>query len=133
MAQLRRGSSLTPNLKHTMHDGSVAEGDAWLSGFVPRILDSPSWQQNGALVILWDEGTPSPDPGCCGNPRGGHVPLIVITPTGSPGYRTSTLLSHYSVLGGIEQAWGLSRLGRTGDADVTVIDELLAPPSGTAG
>ena len=61
------------------------------------------------------------------------MPLIVITPTGSPGYRTSTLLSHYSVLGGIEQAWGLSRLGRTGDADVTVIDELLAPPSGTAG
>jgi hypothetical protein len=122
---------ITPNLKHTMHDGSVADGDAWLAGFVPRVLESAYWQQGGALVIVWDEATPSPDPGCCGHPVGGHVPLIVITPTGAPGYRTSTLLSHYSLLGGIEQAWGLSRLGHSGDADVTVIDDLLAPSPGS--
>src|SRR5258708_229452 len=34
---------ITPNLIHDMHHGSIADGDAWLSREVPKILASPAF------------------------------------------------------------------------------------------
>src|SRR5213078_1508026 len=47
---------ITPNESDNMHDGSIEEGDAWLSGEVSKILASPAWtQQNSLVFITWDE------------------------------------------------------------------------------
>ncbi|MCA1666844.1 MAG: hypothetical protein LC793_05465, partial [Thermomicrobia bacterium] len=95
---------ITPNLIHDMHDGSVADGDRWLSTFVPKILQSAAWKEQGELVIVWDEG--EGNAGCCGVATGGHVPLLAITPNGPPGYHITTPLTHYSLLRAIEDRWG---------------------------
>ncbi|MGZ5565778.1 MAG: hypothetical protein ACXWKG_02085 [Limisphaerales bacterium] len=29
---------ITPNLRHDMHDGSIADADRWLAEFVPPLL-----------------------------------------------------------------------------------------------
>jgi phosphatidylinositol-3-phosphatase len=119
---------ITPNLRHDMHDGSVAEGDQWLAGLVPDILNSAAWQQNGLLVIVWDEasgGTPADE-------DGGHVPALFISPDLPPGTRSSAPASPYSLLRTIEQAWGLGYIGHAGDPDEQALIELV-PSAATPG
>lgn len=110
---------VTPNPRHDMHDGSVAEGDRWLAAFVPPILASAAWRQGGLLLITWDEGTS--DAGCCDLAAGGHVPTLVIAPSGPAGARLTTPVSHYSILRTIEDAWGLGHLGHSGDPGVRTL------------
>jgi hypothetical protein len=41
-----------------MHDGTIADGDNWLSSNLPAILGSPEYQSGSTVVfITWDEGT----------------------------------------------------------------------------
>ena len=100
---------ITPNQKHDMHNGSVEDGDKWLASFVPAILASPAWQNNGVLFIIWDEGTTNA--GCCGDASGGQTLALVIAAQGKRGYRSATPYTHYSVLRTIEEAWQLGYLG----------------------
>jgi hypothetical protein len=78
-------------------------------------MHSSAWNEGSAIIITWDEGNSSA--GCCKSPAGnggGNVPLIVIT---SHGLRhvvlSSTDYNHYSLLGTIEQLWGLGCLANT--------------------
>src|SRR5207244_3158563 len=59
-----------PSIVHSMHSGSIAEGDRWLSSIVPGILASPPWRENGLLLITWDEG--QTNAGCCALANGGR-------------------------------------------------------------
>ncbi|MHB8619502.1 MAG: alkaline phosphatase family protein [Chloroflexota bacterium] len=112
---------ISPNLQHDMHDGSVAGGDRWLAGFVPRILTSPAWKQNGLLAITWDEGRTNQ--ACCGVPGGGHVATLLISPLSKPGYRFATPATHYSLLRTVEDIWGLGHLAHAADqASVPLLD-----------
>lgn len=114
---------ITPNLRHDMHDASVSTGDAWLASFVPRILASEAWRNDGLLMIVWDEG--STNAGCCGVASGGHIPALFISPAGKPGYRITEPATHYSVLRTIEDLWGLERLGHSTDPSVTPLLDFL--------
>jgi phosphatidylinositol-3-phosphatase len=115
---------ITPNDQHNLHNRDVvADGDRWLSGFIPPILASEAWRQNGLLIIAWDEG--DTDAGCCGGAAGGHVPLLVLAPQGKPGHRSSAPATHYSLLRTIEDAWGLGHVGRSGDPAVQPLDGVL--------
>lgn len=107
---------ITPNVRHDMHDGSVAEGDRWLADVVPRILASDAWREDGLLMITWDEGTSSA--GCCVLATGGRVATLVIAARGKRGYRSTVPATHYSLLRTIEDAWGLEYLGHSGDPGV---------------
>jgi phosphatidylinositol-3-phosphatase len=107
---------ISPNLRHDMHDGSVAEGDQWLANFVPPILASDPWGQDGLLLIAWDEG--DSNAGCCGLADGGHVPLLLVTPKGKPGYQSPVPATHYNLLRTIEDLLGLGYVGHSGDPDV---------------
>lgn len=113
---------ITPNLIHDMHNGTIAQGDSWLAGFVPKILASPAWKDGGVLVIVWDEGTTSL--GCCGA-DGGRVPLLVISPTGPFGYRSPIPATHYFLLRAIENLWGLHLVGKTGNPGVQGLPTLF--------
>ncbi|HVB97271.1 MAG TPA: alkaline phosphatase family protein [Chloroflexota bacterium] len=104
---------ITPNLRYDMHNGTVGEGDQWLSTFVPTILGSQAWTNGGVLFIVWDEGTSNA--GCCGVPGGGHVPALVIASAGKRAYVSPIGYTHYSLLKTIESAWGLPYLGHAGD------------------
>jgi hypothetical protein len=105
---------IIPNQYNDMHTtppqgSAVAAGDAFLKAFMPSILDSPAF--DGSVVfITFDEGSGS-DP-----IAGGHIATIVISPGMTPGFRSSTRYSHYSMLRTIEQAWGLPLLGEASSA-----------------
>ena len=91
---------ITPDLCHDGHDCSTAIADQWLSQIVPRILATSAWQQNGLLLITWDEGEDSAN----------HVLTLVIHP--NPITHTSNKpYDHYSLLATVEDRLGVARLG----------------------
>jgi len=104
---------ITPNLVHDMHDGSIRDGDSWLASFVPQILDSAAWKDNGVLFVLWDEG--QGDAGCCGDASGGQTLALVIAAKGKRAFQSEVDYTHYSVLRTIEEGWQLGILGGAGD------------------
>lgn len=114
---------ISPNLQHDMHDGSIEDGDSWLSSFVPQILDSPAWKDNGVLFILWDEGTTNA--GCCGDAAGGHTIALVIAAKGKQGYQSQTPYTHYSVLRTIEEGWQLGLMGGAGDPGTQAMSDFF--------
>ncbi len=101
---------ITPNLCNDMHDCSVATGDTFLKGFVPKILGSTAWQQGGVLFITWDEGTTNTG-------GGGVVATLVIASNVPAGFKSSTAHNHYSLLHTIENSWGLGCLANTCSAN----------------
>lgn len=115
---------ITPNLRHDMHDGSIAEGDQWLAEFVPRILESSAWLDNGLLVITWDESS------SLDTLNGGHVPALFITKHARPGLRSSAPATHYHLLRTLEERWGLQYLGHSGDPDVQPLSDLVPTSAG---
>ncbi len=112
-------SFVTPNLADDMHDGSVAQGDAWLAGQLPRILASPQYRDNStAVFITWDEGAGGSTSRCATNTTdvGCHVATLVISPSTPAGRRPAALFNHYSLLATAEQLLGLPRLGQAARA-----------------
>ncbi len=96
---------IIPNTTNDMHDGTIAQGDAFLRAFVPRITSSPAFA-NSLLVITWDEGSTSLG-------GGGRVATLVISPHVPAGFRSATSHTHYSILRTIQDAWGLGCLYQT--------------------
>jgi hypothetical protein len=108
-------SFVTPNLIDDMHDGTIADGDTWLSSNLPTILGSPEYQAgNTAVFIAWDEGTGGKTgENCTTNTTDAScsVATIVVSPSTPPGTTSATLFNHYSLLGTTEQLLGLPALG----------------------
>jgi hypothetical protein len=102
---------IIPNICNDMHDCTVDMGDRFMAGFVPRILDSPTFAKNAALFITFDEGTPGSGAG------DQHVATIVVGPGDPPGLRSSVPHTHYSLLRTIEDTFGLGCLDESCDAN----------------
>jgi phosphatidylinositol-3-phosphatase len=117
--QLPAFSFITPNLIDDMHNGTVADGNSWMSKNLPTILNSAEYK-NGSTVIFitFDEGsdvgsyadgehcaTNTTDTSC-------HLPTFVISPSTKVGARSGTLFNHYSLLATAEQLLHLSKLGQ---------------------
>ena len=109
-------SFVTPNLIDDMHDGTIAQGDSWLSANVPTILNSSAYTTGTtALFITWDEGTGgSSGENCATNTSDNscHVATLVISPSTAAGSTSGTLFNHYSLLGTAEQLLKLPALGQ---------------------
>ena len=117
--QLPAFSFVTPNLIDDMHNGTVADGNSWMSHNLPTILNSSEYKNGSTVVfITFDEGsdvgsyadgencaTNTSDTSC-------HLPTIVISPSTKAGARSGTLFNHYSLLGTTEQLLHLSKLGQ---------------------
>jgi phosphatidylinositol-3-phosphatase len=116
-------SFITPNLIDDMHDGTIAQGDAWLAANLPVILNSGPYRAGTTVVfITWDEGsggypvedcdnTTSTDASC-------RVATIVISPSTPAGTRPGAFFSHYSLLATTEALLGLPRLGQASSSPV---------------
>jgi acid phosphatase len=105
---------ITPDMCNDTHDCPLSAGDTWLKTWVPAILDTPAWQDNGVLFITFDEGQGAG--GCCQNAAGGRIATLVISPLVRPGFRSDVPYTHYALLRTIEAAWGLPPLGQAGCA-----------------
>jgi hypothetical protein len=103
---------ITPDLCHDGHDCSSAVADAWLSQTVPMILGTNAWQDNGVLVITWDEGEDSAN----------SVLTLVIRPNPLV-HSSSRPYDHYSLLATVEDQLGVARLGMA--AQATPMTDLL--------
>jgi acid phosphatase len=89
-----------PNLDHDMHDGTIAEGDAWLA---LHLGGYATWARthDSLLVVTFDEDDRS---------EGNLIPTIAVG-EGVPPRTDATPLNHYSLLAAIEDAFGVPRLG----------------------
>jgi phosphatidylinositol-3-phosphatase len=107
-------SFITPNLIDDMHDGTIADGDTWLSTNLPVIFSSPEYQSGStAVFITWDEGENGTSNTCATNTTdvGCHVATLVISPSTKAGTKSSKLFNHWGLLGTAEQLLGLPKLG----------------------
>ena len=100
---------IVPNLCNDMHDCSIATGDSFLQGFMPKILASSAFA-NSVVFLTWDEGTTATG-------GGGKVATIVVSPLGKPAFVSSTSHSHYALVRTIENAWGLPCLANACSAN----------------
>jgi hypothetical protein len=126
-------SFITPNLCDDGHDdpcidgrpGGLTAADAWLREWIPRILGSPAFQQDGLLVVTFDEAENDAS-ACCGEPQGpntpnnggltpgrggGRVGAVVVSPFVTPGTVNDTPYNHYALLRSIEDVFGVGHLG----------------------
>ena len=126
-------SFITPNLCHDGHDapckdgepGGLVSADKFLREWIPQILASPAFKQDGLLIITFDEGTDAaaccgetkpegaPEPGQFG-PGGGRIGAVVVSPFVQPGTVSDVQYNHYGLLRSIENWFGLPHLGYAG-------------------
>ena len=126
---------ITPDLCDDGHDspcadgqpGGLAQADTFLKTWVPRITASPAFQQDGLLMVTFDEAATSDTSSCCGeiagpgspepgiNGRGGgRVGAVLLSPCIAPGTVSNTPYNHYTMLGSVENLFGLSHIGYAG-------------------
>lgn len=76
---------ISPDLNNDMHDGTVAEGDAWLKEHLSKLVD---WctTHNSIFVVYFDE-----DEGTNGN----RIPVVAVGENVKEGYRQTTKYDHY--------------------------------------
>ncbi len=106
-----------PNQINSMHDcpatlpncdndQKLAVGDAWAQQYIAMLLSNPTFQQDGLLIITWDESwTPDSENG------GGHVLTILAGTKVKPQYVSNTFYQHESTLNLICGAVGLPCMG----------------------
>jgi phosphatidylinositol-3-phosphatase len=80
----------------------LSTADQWLQANVPQILNNAAFQQDGVLILWWDEGN-----GADTSHGGGQVPVTLVGPTIKPGFRSTTFYRHENVLRTICEGLGL--------------------------
>src|SRR5262249_10982146 len=100
---------LIPDRCHDGHDfcstnGQIWQMDNWLAQEVPKITNSSAFRRNGAIFILWDEGSFQPN----GVQSDGPMTLIVLSPLAKGnGYYNSIPYTHSSTLRTVQEIFGV--------------------------
>jgi hypothetical protein len=105
---LRPFTFITPNLCHDGHDCSTATADSWLGTWLDRIVASPTYAAgHTAVFVTWDEGLDGST---------NRVATVVVAPSVTPGTRSATRYTHYSLLRTTEELLRLPLLGAAANA-----------------
>jgi hypothetical protein len=89
---------------YTGDQSAIATGDNFLSQIVPQIMATPEYQNDGMIIIWWDESE-----GGDGTNR--TIPEIVISPLAKGNaYASSVEMNHSSDIKTMEEIFGLSFL-----------------------
>lgn len=112
---------ITPNLDDDMHDGSIADGDAWLAHEIPKLMATEGFQKGGVIFLMWDEGG--------GTPANDDPPFIVLSPNAKAGYVSEVDYDTSSYLKTVEAVMGLGSLPCDLEkANVNTMDDLFVMP-----
>jgi hypothetical protein len=103
----------TPNLCHDAHDCGLEVADRAMANLVPRLQRQLG--REGRLIVTFDEGLGHA--GCCAVASGGRVMTIVAGPGVPSSTRLGDRYTHYSLLAGLEDRYGLPRLRRARGAE----------------
>jgi hypothetical protein len=112
--QLPNYSFIIPNQYNNSHDcppgipsctnaDKLSTSDNWLSTNIAPLLASPAFQQNGLLIITYDEASSSDTAN-----GGGRIVTVVISPRAKPSYSSTTFYQHQSTLRMTAEALGLT-------------------------
>jgi hypothetical protein len=94
---------VTPNMCHSMHDCSVAEGDAWLRHVVKRLTASAAYGRGTMAIFVTFDESAKDDPD-------NRVAMLVVSPSTPPRTRARAGFTHYSLLRTTEEMLGVDRL-----------------------
>jgi phosphatidylinositol-3-phosphatase len=100
--QLPDFSFIAPNLNDDAHDGTLAQADTWLQTNIGPLLTNPQFQQNGLLIIVFDEAATSDSTN-----GGGHVAFVAVGPLVKKGFQSSVLYQHQNLLAMIAAYLGI--------------------------
>jgi len=135
-------SFVTPNTCFDGHDwpkcqdgtpGRLPRVDEFLKTWIPQIMASPAYQENGLILVTFDDSGDDSNAGaCCGEvdslgftdpshpnlnevglygPGGGRVGAIVLSKYVKPGTVSTNAYNHYSQLRSFEDLFGLKHIG----------------------
>jgi hypothetical protein len=104
-----RYNFIVPNLCNDMHNANdarcassarITTGDLWLADEIPKIMQSPAYANNGAILITWDESTLPPGPVPIG--------MVVLSPLAKGGgYASTNHYTHASTLRTMQEIFGV--------------------------
>jgi len=111
--QLPNYSFIVPNQNHNAHDCptsptgctndvKLATADAWLKSNIAPLFNNPGFQQDGILILVFDEGF-STDTAH----GGGHVVALAVGPGAKKGFKSTTFYQHQNVLRTMLDALGV--------------------------
>jgi hypothetical protein len=112
------------NTPYTGDAARIDQGDYFLSQIVPMIMSSQAYQNNGAIVLWWDE-TEGPDPARDGT--GFTLPEIVLSPLAKGNaYASPLTYTHSSDLKTLQELFGVPAPGGgfLGDANTPGTNDL---------
>jgi hypothetical protein len=104
-ANLPNYSFIVPNLCNDAHDCSLSTADAWLQTNIDPLINSPQFQIDGLLVIVFDEANTLDL-----TSGGGHVAAVVVSPLAKRAYRSIAFYQHQSVLRLMLEGLSVTRL-----------------------
>jgi hypothetical protein len=96
-------SFIVPNACNDAHDCSLSTADNWLKANIDPLINSATFQQDGILVIVFDESTSSDTAH-----GGGHIAAIVVSPKAKLAFKSTTFYQHQSLLKMVMSALGLT-------------------------
>jgi acid phosphatase len=101
-SQLPTVSFVIPDQRNDMHDGSIAQGDAWLKQSIERYAQW-AMAHNSLLIVTWDE-----DDGSSNN----RIATIFVGEMVKPG-QYKPRIDHYGLLHMVEELYGLPLLNES--------------------
>jgi hypothetical protein len=102
-------SFVVPNLQNDAHDGTLQQADAWLQTNIAPLIANSQFQQNGLLIIVFDEAETTD-----ASHGGGRVACVVIGPGVKHGFQSTTLYQHENLLKTVAAYLGID--GNIGNA-----------------
>lgn len=96
-----KGSFVYRGVTYTGDQSAIAQGDNFLSQIVPQIMATREYQDNGMIIIWWDETEK-------GDTTSFAIPEIVISPLAKGNaYASSVEMNHSSDIKTMEEIFGL--------------------------
>ncbi len=125
---------VVPNQNHNAHDcptaptgctnaQKLATADAWLKSNIAPLLTNPGFQQDGILIIVFDEGFNTDTAH-----GGGHVAEIAVGPGVRKGFKSTAFYQHQNVLRTTLDALGVHSYPGIGGSSADMSDLFGAAP-----
>jgi acid phosphatase len=136
--QLPQFSFVVPNMHHNAHDCPTgmstctdaqkkAAADSWLKTNMAPLLSNPAFQQDGILIVVFDEAASTDT-----THGGGHVAAVVVGPQVKRGYKSTALYQHQNMLRTMLAALGSSTYPAAA-ATATPMSDMFTTSSPTTG